>query len=211
MLLFGLPIALQYVIITLGGMILQSSINLQGSIFIAGYTATNKLYGLLQCFAMSIGLACCTFIAQNYGAGLYDRVKKGVADSVKIVSIMAVLITGITLLSRWQILSVFLDVNEAGGRDALEVAVRYLTIMSLCFIILHILHIFRNVLQAMGIAIWSMFSGFAELIARVLMSKVVINRIGSDALFISEPAAWLGAMLCVSLPYFYYRKKLLSN
>ena len=211
MLLFGLPIALQYVVITLGGMILQSSINLQGSIFIAGYTATNKLYSLLQCFAMSLGLASSTFIAQNYGAGLYARVKQGVADSVKIVSGMAVLITGIALLTRWQILRVFLDVNEAGGWDALEIAVRYLTIMSLCFIILHILHVFRNALQAMGIAIWSMLSGFAELIARVLMSKVVINWIGRDALFISEPASWLGAMLCVFLPYFYYRKKLLSN
>ena len=51
MMLFGLPIALQYVVITTGGMILQSSVNLQGSLFIAGYTATNKLYSFLQCFA----------------------------------------------------------------------------------------------------------------------------------------------------------------
>jgi len=211
MLLFGLPIALQYVVITLGGMIVQSSINLQGSIFIAGYTATNKLYGLLQCFAMSLGLASCTFIAQNYGAGLYDRVRKGVADSVKIVTLMAVIITGVTLVTRWQILRVFLDVKEAGGWDALAVAVRYLTIMSLCFIILHILHVFRNVLQAMQISVWSMLSGFAEFIPRVLMAKVVINWIGSDALFIAEPASWFGAMLCVLLPYGYYRKKLLGK
>ena len=140
MLLFGLPVALQYVVVTLGGMILQSSINLQGSIFIAGYTATNKLYGLLQCFAMSLGLASCTFIAQNYGAGLYERVKKGVADSVKIVSVMAVIITGITLLSRWQILRVFLDVNEAGGWDALEIAVRYLTMLYSTFCMFSEIH-----------------------------------------------------------------------
>lgn len=211
MLLFGLPIALQYVVITLGGIVLQSSINLQGSIFIAGYTATNKLYGLLECFAMSLGLASSTFIAQNYGAGLFARVKQGVADSVKIVAFMAVIITGAAVLSRWQILRIFLDVNEPGGWDALAIAVRYLTIMSLCFIILHILHVFRNTLQAMGIAVWSLLSGFAEFAARVLMSKVVINWIGNDALFISEPAAWLGATLCVMLPYFYYRKKQLRD
>ena len=45
--------------------------------------------------------------------------------------------------------------------------------------------------------------------ARILMSKFVIGYIGADALFLSEPASWLGAMLCVFLPYFYYRKKLL--
>ena len=211
MLLFGLPIAMQYVVITLGGMILQSGVNLQGSLFIAGYTATNKLYSLLQCFAMSFGLACCTFIAQNYGAGLYDRVRQGVAASVKIVSVTAVLITSFALLTRRHILKIFLDVSEAGSLQALEIAVRYLTIMSLCFLILHILHVFRNVLQAMGITVWSMLSGFAELGARVLMGKVMIHHIGTDALFIAEPASWLGAMLCVTLPYFYYRKTLLRD
>ena len=210
MLLFGLPIALQYVVITTGGMILQSSVNLQGSLFIAGYTATNKLYSFLQCFAMSFGVSACTFLAQNYGAGLYDRVKQGVADAVKIVSVVAFLITGIALLTRWQILRVFLDVNEAGGWEALEIAVRYLTLMAPCFVIVHILHVFRNVLQAMGVAVWALASGVAEFAARVFMSRIAINWIGADALFIAEPASWLGAMLCVFLPYFYYRKKYLE-
>ena len=211
MLLFGLPIALQYVVITLGGMILQSSVNLQGSIFIAGYTATNKLYSFLQCFAMSFGVAACTFIAQNYGAGRFDRVKQGVVDSVKIVTITAVIMTTISLVTRWQILRVFLDVEEAGGTEALAVAVRYLTIMSLFFVIQHILHVFRNVLQALGVAIWFMASGVAEFVARLFLSKVAIHYMGTDALFIAEPASWLGAMLCVFLPYFYYKKKLLTK
>lgn len=211
MLLFGLPIALQYVVITLGGMILQSSVNLQGSIFIAGYTATNKLYSFLQCFAMSFGVAACTFIAQNYGAGRFDRVKQGVVDSVKIVTITAVIMTTISLVTRWQILRVFLDVEEAGGTEALAVAVRYLTIMSLFFVIQHILHVFRNVLQALGVAVWFMASGVAEFVARLFLSKVAIHYMGTDALFIAEPASWLGAMLCVFLPYFYYKKKLLTK
>ena len=160
---------------------------------------------------MSFGDSSCTFIAQNYGAGLHERVKRGIAVSVKIVSVTAVAMMSVALLTKWQILRVFLDVNQAGGWEALEIAVRYLTIMSLCFIILHILYIFRNALQAMGISIWSMASGFAEFAARVLMSKVVINYIGVDALFIAEPASWLGALLCVFLPYFYYRKHLLVN
>jgi len=210
MLVFGLPIAMQYIIITSGGIILQSSINLQGSLFIAGYTATNKLYSLLQCFAASFGLASCTFIAQNYGAGLHDRVKQGVGESVKIVLLLSVVITSITLLTRWQILRVFLDVNETGGWEALKISVRYLTIMVLCFPFLHILHIFRNVLQAIGITIFSLFSGLAELFARLLMSKIFLSQIGPDALFIAEPASWFGAMLCVFLPYFYYKKKLLN-
>jgi len=82
MLFFGTPIAFQYIVISLGGMVLQSSINLQGSIFIAGYTATNKVHGLLESFAMAFGYSCSTFVAQNYGAGRFDRVKQGVAKTV---------------------------------------------------------------------------------------------------------------------------------
>ena len=51
MLDFGVPISFQYVVITMGGMILQSSINLQGSLLIAGYTASNPPY--------YIGTLCC--------------------------------------------------------------------------------------------------------------------------------------------------------
>lgn len=211
LLLFGIPIAFQYVVITFGGIILQSSVNQQGSFFIAGYTATNKLYSFLQCFAMSFGLATSTFIAQNYGANLFTRVKQGVAVSVKIVSITAVIVMAFTLLTRRYILRVFLDINEPGGEEALAIAVRYLTIMVLCFIILHILHIFRNVLLAMGISTWPMLSGFAELTARLFMAKIMLSQIGADALFLAEPASWFGAMLCTLLPYFYYRKKLLQE
>ena len=73
------------------------------------------------------------------------------------------------------------------------------------------MHVFRNVLQAMGVAFWALASGFAEFAARVFMSRIVINWIGTDALFIAESTSWLGAMLCVSLPYFYYRKRYLES
>lgn len=208
---FGIPVALRFIVVALGGIILQSSINVQGSNFIAGYTATNKVYGLLECSATSLGLACCTFFAQNYGAGKYSRVKQGLRNAIVIVIAMAVCVTGGTLLVRETLLQLFLDVNQPGGIEALEIAVHYLTIMASCLIILYLLHVFSNVLQAMGIAVWAMWSGVAELAGRVFMAKVAIHWIGTDALFISEPVAWLGATLLLMLPYFHYRKTLLTN
>ena len=207
---FGIPVALRFIILALGGIILQSSINMQGSVFIAGYAATNKIFGLLDCTSVSLGVACCTFLAQNYGAGKYDRVKHGVGTAVKISCIIGVSVTLVTLLFRESMLKLFLDVNEAGGPQALEVAVRYLTIMAITLIILYLQHVFSNTLEAMGIAVWSMYSGIAEFVGRVLMAKVVINWIGTDALFISEPVAWLSSTLLLILPYFHYKKKLLN-
>ena len=74
----GLPLAFQNLIIAIGGTILQSVVNGFGFLFIAGYTATNKVYGILEVVAISFGYAITTFVSQNFGAKKYKRMKSGV-------------------------------------------------------------------------------------------------------------------------------------
>lgn len=204
---FGVPVALRMIIVSLGGIILQSSINLQGSAFIAGYTATNKLYGLLECSAISLGIASCTFFAQNFGAGKHERVIKGVRSSLGIICVMAVIVAALTLLTREFLLQLFLDVNQPGGMESLQIGVRYLTIIVSFTLILYLLHLFSNVLQAIGISVWTMYSGIAEFVGRVFMAKVAMNWLRTDALFIAEPVAWAAATVFLVIPYFYYKRK----
>ncbi len=207
MLLFGTPMALQYIVISLGGIILQSMVNMQGSIFVAGYTATTKLYGLMEASSIALGLACATFFAQNFGAKNIERIKKGVLISSFICVILAGIIGGFIITFRKTLLKLFLDVSKEGGAEALSIGLRFLIIMASTLLILYLIHIFRNVLQSMGISLWSMLSGFAECVIRVVMAVVVIKFMGTDALFVAEPIAWLGALLTVLIPYFYYVKK----
>lgn len=211
LLAFSLPLALQSITIAIGGIFLQSVINQQGSIFIAGYTATNKMYGLMESSATALGLACSTFLAQNYGAGLHARVRKGVGTATLIAVAMSLAVFFILLVIRWDLLQLFLDVNQENGFEALKIAVRYLTYMIFFLPILFLIHVFRNALQALQISVWSMLSGFGELVCRMFMAFVVIAWIGPDALFLSEPLAWAGALAFVLFPYFYYQKKLLPK
>lgn len=211
LLCFSIPLALQSITIAIGGIFLQSVINRQGSIFIAGYTATNKMYGLMESSATALGLACSTFFAQNYGAGLHKRVRKGVSTATLIAVTMAMAVFAVLLLIRWDLLQLFLDVNQENGFEALQTAVRYLTYMIFFLPILFLIHVYRNALQALKISVWSMISGFAELFCRLFMAMVAIAWIGSDALFLSEPLAWFGALVFVMVPYFFYQKKLLPK
>ena len=66
----GTPVAAQNVIIAVGGMVVQSVVNRYGTLFVAGFTATNKLYGILEIAAVSFGYAVTTYVGQNLGAGL---------------------------------------------------------------------------------------------------------------------------------------------
>ena len=78
----GLPVSLQNAIIAVGGMIVQRVVNPLGVTFIAGYTATNKLYGVLEVAAISYGYAMSTYSGQNLGARKIDRIGKGVRAGV---------------------------------------------------------------------------------------------------------------------------------
>lgn len=211
LMIFGIPLALQYVVIALGGMILQSTINLQGSIFVAGFTAVNKLYGLLESTAISFGIAFSTFFAQNYGAGLVDRVKKGVRNGIALCTLSAVVVMIIVFVAGRHMLMLFLDISERGGPQALEVGWKYLSYMAVFMVILYLIHVYRNALQGIGISTWSMISGFSEFCVRVFMGKVLIMMFGVETLFFIEPAAWLAALVTVIFPYYYHEKRFLQK
>lgn len=208
---FSIPLSLQYIVIALGGIILQSTINLQGSSFVAGFTAVNKIYGLFECTAISLGIAFSTYFAQNFGAGFKGRVRSGVRTSEKLCVVAAIIVTIIVSASGKYLLKLFLDTKKDGGIEAFDIGMRYLYCMLNFLIILYLIYVYRNALQAIGISLWSMLSGIAELFVRVFMAKVAIKWIGVNALYWVEPAAWVGALLVVIIPYYLFRNKLLGK
>ena len=54
----GLPMAFRNAIMSVGGMIVQFVVNGFGVLFIAGFTSTNKLYGILEVAAITHDIAC---------------------------------------------------------------------------------------------------------------------------------------------------------
>ena len=206
---FGIPLAIQYTVIHLGGMIVQSTVNSQGGAFIAGYTAVNKLYGLLECSAISLGAAFTTYASQNYGASNFGRVRRGVNVAMLLAIGTALLLTVTVLPLRSLLPRLFIDMSEVGAADAIRVAAKYLTNMILSLPILYLVYVHRNHLQAIGNSSWSLISGIAEALSRVIMAKLLFGSVGVEIMFYIEPVAWLMAWLLVLLPYYYYQKRLL--
>lgn len=207
---FGIPLALQYVIINLGGMIVQSTVNAQGSSFVAGYTAVNKLYGLLECSAISLGAAFTTFASQNYGAGNFGRVRRGVRVATVLAVSVALILMAIVLPLRYILPKLFISASDLGAEDAILVAAAYLRNMILSLPILYLAYVHRTNLQAIGNASWSLVSGIMEAVSRVVMAKLLFCTAGVEIMFYIEPVAWLMAWLLVMIPYYCYQRKLFS-
>ncbi len=190
----GFPLALQHILIAVGGMILQSAINRHGFVFIAGFTATNKIYGLLESSAISLGYAVTTFMAQNYGGGFYSRIRSGLKSAFFIACALSVCVSVFMILAGRPILRLFIDASNASADQTLDIAYHYLFIMSCLLIFLYLLYVFRNTLQGLGNTITSLISGIMEFFARVSAAYYFTGLFGDEAIFFAEPFAWFAAM-----------------
>lgn len=191
----GFPVAFQNCIIALGGLVVQGVVNGFGISFIAGYTATNKLYGLLEFAAISYGYAIATFVGQNLGAGKHQRIKEGVKAGTWLALSTSFVVTVFCLVFGKFILGFFVS-SDAGNRlEVLNIAYQYLATMAICLSILFILHVLRNALQGLGDTLTPMASGIAELVCRVSIVLTLPQILGGWGIYFSEVGAWIGADL----------------
>lgn len=202
LLFLGSPMAFQNAIIAVGGMIVQSVVNGFGVIFIAGFTATNKLYGLLEIAATSYGYAMVTYVGQNLGAGKIRRIKQGVRSAVMIGTITAVVIAVVMLLGGKHILGLFISGTPEEYEMTMGIAYYYLAIMSICLPILYLLHVLRSAIQGMGNTVLPMLSGVAEFIMRTLSALLLPLLVGQVGIFYAEILAWAGADVILVSSYF---------
>lgn len=202
LLFLGAPMAFQNGIIAVGGMIVQSVVNGFGVIFIAGFTATNKLYGLLEIAATSYGYAMVTYVGQNLGAGRIRRIRQGVRSAVVIGTVTAVIIAVVMLLGGKHILSLFISGTPEEYEMTMRIAYYYLAVMSISLPILYLLHVVRSSIQGMGNTVLPMLSGVAEFVMRTLSALLLPMLMGQSGIFYAEILAWFGADVILVTSYF---------
>lgn len=195
LLYLGFPIAFQNAIIAIGGMIVQFVVNGYGVLYIAGFIATNKLYGILEIAAVSYGYACVTYMGQNLGAKRIDRIKNGLKEAIIISFFSSLVISAFMLIFGKNILSWFISGTPSEVAQTLSIAYRYLRIMSICLPLLYILYISRSTIQGLGNTVLPMISGFIELGMRTVIVFTLPLLLGQEGLFFAEVSAWFGADL----------------
>lgn len=197
----GTPLAFQNMIIAIGGIILQSVVNGFGFLFIAGYTATNKFYGILEVVSISFGYAITTFTSQNYGAKKYQRMKQGVFQANLLSVAISIAILLIVILFGKNVLMLFISASPKQTQMVLKYAYDYLFVMAVCLPILYILYSYRSALQGMENTFIPMVSGIVELVMRVSAALILPKYIGVYGIYIAEVLAWFGAAIMLYICY----------
>ena len=212
LLMLGFPVTIQNIVISVGGMAITSVVNRFDTTFIAGFVATNKLYGVLEIAALSYGYAVTTFVGQNYGAEKWHRIRNGVNKAVIISIITSVVIGVLMLVFGRPITMLFISTESVSAAAAAgETAYRYLSFMAVMLPVLYLLYIYRSALQGMGNTVIPLLSGMLEFIIRVGCSIVISVILWKDGLFCAEVGAWLGAAIILAASYYRNINKVLKN
>lgn len=201
----GAPMALQYTIIAVGGLILQSALNQLDATHIAAVSTSTKIENLLCQGYMALGVALANFTGQNYGAKQIDRVRKGVKYAIGIGLIIVFIIMVITYFFASEFIVIFVSNPTQEMKDL----VRQVFYIYLWFYPCHaVLNLLCNAFQGVGKGIISMYSGVAELIARALVTVFLFPSFGFVAVCFAGPLAWIFAFLWLVPYWIYYQRKL---
>ena len=206
----GIPAAVKNIIIAVGGMIVQTVVNSFDSMaIIAGFTATNKLYGLLEIAALSYGYAVTTYVGQNYGAGNLPRIRSGVRAANILAVLSSLVIAAVMLIFGRPITMLFISREDALlALEAGETAYRYLCLMSVSLPILYLLYVYMSALQGMGNTVAPMWSAAFELAIRLAVAFTVAYLGVRSGIFWAEVGAWYGGAVTQALGYFLQIRKL---
>ena len=199
----GTPAAAKNVIISIGGMCVQAVVNGFGTGFIAGFTATSKLYGLLEIAAISYGYAVTTYVGQNYGARQPRRIREGVHAAILLAVMTSILIALAMFLFGRQLTALFISSEiPALVAEAKYVAYYFLCVMAVFLPVLYLLYVYLSALQGMGHTTITMISGILEFLIRLGIACIVSRSGHAFGIFSDEVIAWCGAALYLMVHYY---------
>lgn len=195
----GFPMGFQMSVMCIGQLAMQGAVNALGTEAIAGYTAATKVDQISVLMNAAFGIAISNYVAQNYGAGLWDRIRKGTAACLLQTSIANAIMCVMIIFGRHLVVPMFVSQPTP---EIVWYSDHYLLTVAPFYLLLGVLQIYRSAIQSMGNS-WTPFSAcIIELIFRITSTTVFAGIIGYVGICFATPFAWIGA--CVLLVPVYW-------
>ena len=194
----GVPAGVQSIIITLSNIIIQSQINTLGVTAVASFTVYFRVELIVYLPIIALGQAVVSFVGQNYGAGNWNRIKKGNKFSILGGSV-------ITFAACMLLIIVMPVILKAFTKDT-AVAAQTLEIVKVTFpfyFFYTVLECFSSNLRGFGKAFLPMvvtvvsFCGFRIAALFALM----VQNPSPDKVALSYPISWGIAAIAMAVLY----------
>ena len=202
----GVPMAVQFSILGISILIIQSVCNSFGSNVIAAMTAALRIEQIATLPMMSFGVALATYVAQNFGARKFKRIRLGVIKTSTINIVLSIIMAFVMRFWGTNIIGAFIG---TATKEIINIAHSYLLISTIFYFFLGQIFIYRNALQGMGETVFPLLSSIAELVMRAFTAVYLAIKFGYIGMFYAGPIAWVSASTVLFFGYLYSIKHII--
>ena len=203
---FSFLTCLQQSIMNFGILMVQGLINSFGIVVMAAFAAAVKIDSFAYMPVQDFGNAFSIFIAQNYGAGEKERIKKGIAAAFKISAVFSIAISVVVCLFAKPLMLIFIQPHET---EVLAVGMQYLRVEGAFYIGIGWLFLFYGLYRAVRKPGMSVVLTIISLGTRVVLAYTLsaVSAIGVLGIWASVPIGWFLADATGFLYYMRMRKR----
>ena len=218
----GIPLGLQFSVLAIGIIVVQSVVvkfdildgQMVSNAAQNGFGAANKFTGSLMTLLNGLGTAMTSFVAQNLGAGNFERIRKGARQALVMFAIATAISAALGFLSTIGnfYLHLFLGADKVTA-DTIRFGNGYMRVDMSLMLFLGGVFLLRNCVQGIGKPQFILGGGVAELVARVLVCLLLPAAVAGGevsaaaphtaylALCLADPMAWFAADLVMVIPF----------
>lgn len=192
----GISVAITNSIFAIGAVSIQGAINALGSDTIIAQSACSKIRMFATIPSVNIANAVATFAAQNYGAGKYKRITRGILTGIGMSAVINVF-TYLTVFFFGGTVAQLITNTENG--NVVFMASSMLRIEVLFIWAQTAVMSFRMSIQSLKRKVIPMLGTGIELVIRCVFAFVITPLIGFRAISYAEVASWLisGAVMAI--------------
>ena len=198
----GIPIGINQSLFAFGHMMMQTLVNANGSDFMAGVSIAGRVTSLANIAISGFASAASTFSGQNYGAGRYDRLKKGYI-------LIPALSGGITIVFGLIFIALRMPILRFFSEDdiVLMYAARYVLVIlagQWCFAIYSSI---SNIINGVGLIKYTTFVSLLMLWAvRIPVAYIISIFFDSTYIMLCFPISFVFGMLGMIFYYLFSPK-----
>ena len=178
---------LQQSVMNFGILMVQGIVNSFGTQIMAAFAVSVKIDTIAYMPVQDFGNAFSTFIAQNFGAGKYDRIKDGIKKALKSVVLFCIFISAIVFIFAKPLMMIFVN---AESTEIINIGVQYLRIEGACYIGIGILFMLYGYYRAINKPSMSVVLTVISLGIRVVLAYVLSRVIDVVGIWWSIPIGW---------------------
>ena len=193
----------QQSVMNFGILMVQGLVNSFGPVIMAAFAAAVKIDTFAYLPVQDFGNAYSTFIAQNYGAGKKERIRKGTKESFLISFLFCIVISAVVCIFAAPLMRIFVSAKETA---VIASGVRYLRIEGAFYCGIGCLFLLYGYYRAVKKPGMSVILTVISLGTRVALAYILSAYIGETGIWMAIPIGWVLADV-TGLAYMKFQEK----